>query len=505
MSRKLMFITAYGNAFIMIALTTYFFIIPFGILASAINDPGLKNGETPRFLYRWHHQLSDKFEPWARERIDSERATELNTNNISGTEWPIFSAVFYLWTTEALQDAWAEDPSLNTTMPKEYARGAIESAAAIISDPNHANWVKVHWGDDYLSQENLFYRMLLISGLTSYQKLLGDEKYEPLLIDQVESLSQELDASPFGLLDDYPGQCYPIDILPAIAAIQRADGVLGTDHSVFIARAIHGFEGTRLDAQTQLPAYIANSKTGEGIGPARGVGISYMLIWTPELWPETAQTWFERYETHFWQEGLIVTGVREFSKQSTYSEWLVDVDAGPVINGYGTAASAFGVGAARANGRFDQAYPLSAEMLVAAWPLPNGTLLGARTLSNLSDAPYTGEAILLFNLTRQPIFDNMISGKNALPPVVYLALSLYLAVGLAGLSYAFRSVKRWQRQLSELTKPQPYFPFIGWILLILAGAIALIYSHMMTGLVLLLAALFVTSGLQNKTFHSVHA
>lgn len=500
MSRKLIFLPVYGNALIVIALAMYFFIVPFAILVSILSNPGLKNGEMPRFLYQWHHQLSEKFEPWARDRIDSERASELSINNISGTEWPIFSAVFYLWTTEALQDAWAQNPLLNPTMPKEYAREAIESAAALISDPNHASWVKNHWGDDYLSQENLFYRMLLISGLTSYQKLLGNDKYEPLLLDQVESLSQELDASPFGLLDDYPGQCYPIDILPAIAAIQRADTVLGTDHSKFIARAVRAFEGTRLDTQTQLPAYIANSKTGAGIGPARGVGISYMLIWAPELWLETAQTWFERYENHFWQEGQIVAGVREFSRQSSFSEWLVDVDAGPVVSGYGTAATAFGVGAARVNGRFDQAYPLSAEAVVAAWPLPNGTLLGARALSNLSDAPYVGEAILLFNLTRQPIFDDIVSVKNSLPFGVYLALFMYLSIGLACIGHVFRSIRRWHKQLPELTYPQPQLQFISWIMLFFTSIISIIFYSPLLGFMTLFGALLLPRSFQNKTF-----
>jgi hypothetical protein len=54
-------------------------------------------------------------------------------------------------------------------MPSEYARGAIEAAAALIVDPNHAAWVQQHWGAAYLYNENVFYRTLYISGLTSYR------------------------------------------------------------------------------------------------------------------------------------------------------------------------------------------------------------------------------------------------------------------------------------------------------------------------------------------------
>jgi hypothetical protein len=442
MTRWLTAVFTYVKVVVLILVAFYFFFVPLGILIAQLQDPGLKNGEMPRFLYEWHVQLSENYELWARERIASSRATQLNVNNISGTEWPIFSSVYYLWATEALQDAWEDDPLLAPTMPTEYARGAIETAVSLISDPNHAAWVKQHWGDDYLTQENLFYRMLLISGLTSYQKMMGDTQYEPLLLAQVESLSKELDESPYGLLDDYPGQCYPIDILPAIAVIQRADNVLGSDHSEFITRAVRGFAGMRLDSQTGLPAYVANSKTGEGSGPARGVGISYMLIWAPEVWPETAADWYGRYDHHFWQESWLIAGVREFSNESAYRDWLLDVDAGPVVAGYGTAATAFGIGAARVNGRFDHAYPLSAEALVASWPLSNGTLLGARLLSNLSDAPYIGESALLFNLTRRPMVNGRVEEIGNLPFVVYLGLFFYAFGGIACTIVAVRTIKR---------------------------------------------------------------
>ncbi len=41
-----------------------------------------------------------------------------------------------------------------SSAPKQYARGAIEAAAALVADPNHASWVRDHWGDTYLEKEN---------------------------------------------------------------------------------------------------------------------------------------------------------------------------------------------------------------------------------------------------------------------------------------------------------------------------------------------------------------
>ena len=101
-------------------------------------------------------------------------------------------------------------------------------------------------------------------------------------------------------------------------------------------------------------------------------------------------------------------GFREFSRATQKSDWYIDVDSGPVIAGFGVSAGAFGAGAARANGRFDHAYPLSAEIIVMSWPLPDGTLFGAQQLSNMAHAPFLGEAALLFTLTRLPPKDTAI-------------------------------------------------------------------------------------------------
>lgn len=490
--KRLLMICVYGNAMVISLVGLYYFILPSVILTRDIRDPALVTGEMPKFTYRWHQALSERFEIWARDRVASGQAAGVELNDISGTEWPVFSAAFYLWATESLQEAWQNDPTLAEAMPAEYARGAIEAATALIVDPNHASWVKKHWGDEYLYQENIFYRMLYISGLTSYQKLLGDDRYQELLRSQIDSLSNELDASPYGLLDDYPGQCYPIDILPMIATIQRADELLGTDHSASIARASRAFQDTRLDARTKLPAYRANSRTGTGMGPSRGVGISLMLIWVPELWPEMAQDWVNRFDNYHWQESWLLAGFREFDRDASFADWyFLDVDAGPVIGGYGTSASGFGIGAMRTNGRLDRAYPLSGEALVASWPLADGTLLGARLLSNLSDAPYLGESALLFNFTRTPITGNINTAKGNLPFVVYAGIVLYAVLGVAMLGFSFRSIQKWHvhRSVSEHI-PSPGFQFFGWVTLIVFALLVLVGLNSFNGITFLILAQF---------------
>ncbi len=95
------------------------------------------------------------------------------------------------------------------------------------------------------------------------------------------------------------------------------------------ARAIRGFQEERLDRLTGLPAYVVDSKTGRAEDHARGVGLSFMLIWAAELWPQTAESWYGRYEKQFWQEGTWFAGFREFPHDVDVGWFnMADVDAG---------------------------------------------------------------------------------------------------------------------------------------------------------------------------------
>ena len=140
----------YANSAIMVALSLYFFLIPAALLVVDLNDPGLSSGQTPRFACRWHRSLSPKDERGARERVATGPAPGLDDLGVAGTEWLVFGSVFYLWATEALQQAVEEDPSLSPRQLKDYARDAIRAATSLVVNPNQATWVKgpaeIIWG-----------------------------------------------------------------------------------------------------------------------------------------------------------------------------------------------------------------------------------------------------------------------------------------------------------------------------------------------------------------------
>jgi hypothetical protein len=306
--------------------------------------------------------------------------------------------------------------------------------------------VREHWGNDYWHTQNVFFRSLIISGLTSYEKLDGPGQYRSLLRDQVDTLADALDRSKLGVLEDYPNECYPIDVLAAIAWIKRADELLGIDRSAFYARARRAFQGSMLDKRGLVP-YSVDYLKGPQDEPSRGIGNSHVLISAPELWPEQAKIWYDLYEQYFWQERWWAAGFREYPKDMTNYDWY-DVDAGPIVDGFSISGNAFGVAAARINGRFDHAYTLSAQVLTACWPLPNGMQLGARTISRIGGghAPYLGESGILFFLTQNPRDGTSIVTGGHLVGSVYLGLLFYLGFGGLILWLATRNMQTLWRE-----------------------------------------------------------
>ena len=474
------------NSVIVVLLAAAFVIYPCIRAVLNIQDPALRQPGIPKAAWRLYRNLTPRYTRWAQNRVAQGRAAGMSISDISGTEWPPFGSVFYLWGIENLQAAWEAGDHTPGVEPTVFARDAIIAASELVIDPKHAAWVRKHWGEDYLHRENVFYRMLVIAAITSREKLLHDGAHLDLLRDQVETFAQELDSSKTGLLDDYPAECYPGDVMSALMCIKRADAVLGTDHSKFLSRALRAFTGTRA-TRHQLPPYMAGSATGFPCSEARGCANSYMCLTAPELWPAQARQWYGLYDRFFWQERITAAGYREYPKDVPHSEWTMDVDAGPVIAGHGVAASAFGVGAARNNGRFDRAYPLAAEMLATVVELPNGVLAMPRLLSNLSDAPMLGEAAILWQLSIQPEKGLPVKTGGSIPAYVYIVLLTGFLFGTWRILDALWTLNE-ARHPPEPAVWAPTFQVFAWACLILVAIAALSTGRGLMGIVVLVVA-----------------
>ncbi len=404
------------------------FLYPGVIISHALlTDEGLRKNVPSRTAFKWHHRLAPRYERWARERVASGVAATLTVDQLEATEWPLFGSCFFLWATEKLQAQWEANNQLARHAPKVYAREAIEAATLLVLDPNHAKWVRDHWSDDHLHHENVFYRGLIVSAITSHYHLTGSREHLDFLGEMTESLAKDIGQAPSGLLEDYPGECYPADVIAGLAAVKRASQILGRDCENLIKEARRTFTG-RLSEPLGIPAYAADVKSGEPYDESRGCGNSYITTIGHQLWPDLASEWFKCYEKYFFRETAFTLGFREFPRGG--KQGFVNLDSGPVIDDFGVAASAFGTGACRVNGRFDLAYPLTAEMLVASWPLPNRALLVPKLLSH-PHAPLLGETSIVYQLSQTTATGiQVVPAKSRWPWSVRFALLSYFLMGL---------------------------------------------------------------------------
>jgi hypothetical protein len=427
-------------------LTLPFFLWPGVWLVRDLADPAMRGPGIPDRARELHAQLTPNIEDWARARVASHQAAHASLGDVPTTEWPMFTAVFYLMGTEALVRDW-EASGRHGPSPLEGARGAVTAAKELLLDPSHHTWVRTHWGAGYMHRENVFFRSLLIAGLTSYEALTHDGTTTPVLRDQVETLAAALDASELGVLEDYPYECYPIDVLAAVGFIQRADAVLGTDHSAFIERSRRGFEGPMADRLGLVP-FRMDLPSGVQVQPSRGIGNSWVLLFAPDLWGTAhAHDLYTRYEESFYVRHAWVEGFREYARGSDEPDWGFEIDAGPVIDGFGTSASAFAIAAARRNGRFDHAFALSAELSAASWMLPGGTLALPRAVSHAAAAPYLGEAAIMYFLTVQPAEGAAIVTSHGVPALAWIGLAVFFGVPLFAWARFFVRQRRLGREL----------------------------------------------------------
>jgi hypothetical protein len=424
-----------------IALSLMLFFYPAIIICAVVMDSHLKQTGESQLVPMWFKSATPRYLSWANAYMDTNYAQSLYHDDIPATEWPMFGSVFYLVTAEELQKQGKIDATQGTI------REAVEKSAQIVASPVTATWVKTKWGDSYLEKENVFYRMLLILGLSSYEKITADMRYRSLMSTQRINLAEELGKANLNLRDDYPGECYPADMLWAVAAIQRAARLEGTSQNELAKNLVTAFDGP-LKAEDGLPAFQADSRSGRILQGARGCGNSGILMFAAELDPAVAGIWYNAYEKNFWKDTGWIAGFSEMPR-GRHEDWM-DVDSGPVLFGFGSVASAFGIGAAKAAGRIEHAVPLTMEAVACSWPTPFGPLIpglmGCLAVKSWS----LGEIALLFSMTRPVCVEKIVPFEGRTPFIVWICLAAYAGMGLFCIWFEIRSCRRLIKQQRQI-------------------------------------------------------
>ncbi len=425
---------------VVIVLTLALFIYPAITICILLLDTHLHETGESRLVPMWFNSAAGRYLSWANTYLETNYAESLYHDDIPATEWPMFGSVFLLVTAEDLQGQGKIDATRGTV------REAVERAAEIVASPVTATWVKTKWGDSYLERENVFYRMLLILGLSSYERITGDGRYRSLMSTQRVTLAEELAQAKLHLRDDYPNECYPADMLWAVAAIQRAARLEDTNHDQLAESLIAAFDGP-LKAPEGLPAFQADSRSGRIIQGGRGCGNSGLLLFAAELDPEVAGRWYTAYETDFWKDTGWIAGFTEMPRD--WDEPFMDVDSGPVLFGFGSVATAFGIGAAKVVGRYDHAAALTMEAIACSWPTPFGFLIPG-LMGHLAVKSWSlGEVAILFSMTRPTCVVERVPLEGPAPGIVWLLLAAYTGVGLFSIWFEIRSCRRLMRRYKE--------------------------------------------------------
>ena len=422
-----------------LTLKASFLIYPAIMITLVMFDPQLKESGQSWLVPMLFKTTITKYNSWAEEHISLDKAK--NARGIALEEWPMFGAVFILKTIESLQNQGKieikdEDVSL-----------AIKNAVNIISSPSTAEWVKRRWkrrylktGQTYLESENVFYRMLLIMGLSSYKKITGDIKYDNLINQQYKSLHNELLKAKYHLRDDYPTECYPVDVLWAVASIKQANMVMGNQiDTKELERVFMQTLNSQVRDKRGLPAFTVFSRKGVILQKARGAGTSGLLTFASALDREIAKEWYNSYERYFWKDNRWFIGFREYPKGEPNTP---DVDSGPIIKEFGSVATLFGIGASKSVGRLDHTVPLTVEAIASLWATPFGFIIPSFGGKMLVDSWALGDVALMFSMTRTINADEITQFNGSYPWSVWAILFSLLSLGIVSIWLELKWLKK---------------------------------------------------------------
>jgi hypothetical protein len=153
---------------------------------------------------------------------------------------------------------------------------------------------------------------------------------------QCERIAASVKQSVF--LESYHGSAWPADVVLCIAALSLHDKVFDVKYREVIQDWISQVK-TRLDPNGLIP-HAVNPINGKCIEEARGSSQSLMLIFLEDINQQFAKEQFELYKKNFVDTRFGLTGIREYPK-GTFG--MGDIDSGPVVFQFGSAATIVGM------------------------------------------------------------------------------------------------------------------------------------------------------------------
>lgn len=229
----------------------------------------------------------------------------------------------------------------------------------------HLRTIPAHLGSNSEHPHNAVFLGHLGIALGRHIAVFGRARFNFLELHSriVSCLADGLRARQGRPLDSYPGACWPFDTLPALAALAVADQISGQPlHASLIGNHLDWIEGDGIDPRVGLPYSGIDVASGVGIAPPRGCDIALRTRFLAYMDPRLACENHWRLVRHFWVQRL---GIGGFSESCDGSGVVGDMDSGPVLFGWGSAATAFGWMSARLAGDRYRAGLLGCQAVLA--------------------------------------------------------------------------------------------------------------------------------------------
>lgn len=141
-----------------------------------------------------------------------------------------------------------------------------------------------------------------------------------------------------GLLESLEAQVWACDNMPALYSLKLHDEFYGTKY-INVYNEIKKKIQANLDKNGFIPTSY-KYKSYNKLQQARGTSLSWALSYLSLIDEEFARQQWTKYKQKYWQSKLGISAFREWPDGQN---GFADVDSGPIISGFGTSASGFGI------------------------------------------------------------------------------------------------------------------------------------------------------------------
>jgi hypothetical protein len=188
-------------------------------------------------------------------------------------------------------------------------------------------------------------RTLLLAGMHLITENVPSDLTEEYH-DNCGAMADAFESSSHGLVDSFPGFCWPVDNLAALRCLRLHDEKFGTSYASVLDEWKEWAENA-LDPKTRTLPLRVDSETGEVLAPGRASVVALSLIELRDVDEEVFRQQYKRFRRHFGKSFLGVQTAREFADGP---EGGSEIDTGPIIRGHGVLASTVGMIAAKLAG-----------------------------------------------------------------------------------------------------------------------------------------------------------